>query len=352
MKNLKWPLLACSVLAPLALIGCGGGGNGSVVKPDSPTPTPLPVLTPGPTSTPDPNATPGSTPTMAPTATPGQTNANIAAANFLALQSSGTSLVAFRGDAPQNATTRVVTGLPGGVRLRGIDARVAPRPANSTTGDNGSRALYGFGSNNQLYTLNITGPTTISATPVGAPAQFTNFTLGNGAYGIDFNPAADRLRVVSGTQNERINPNNGAAVDGDSTLTGTQPDGTLRYDTSDRSSGRTPIITAAAYTNNNVGTSSTLNYAVDTAAGALVTQGRAASGSQAAVSPNSGVLYTVGLLGSDFPNDVGLEIFGAQNNAVLVGGRGFYSVNLTTGAAIKIGDINSSDNLTDITVAF
>ncbi|HEX2514657.1 MAG TPA: DUF4394 domain-containing protein, partial [Chloroflexota bacterium] len=72
-----------------------------------------------------------------------------------------------------------VTNLKAGERLVGIDFR-------PLTG-----RLYGVGSTSQVYTINLRNG---FAAPIGAP-----FTPGlDGAEnGVDFNPQADRLRVVS-----------------------------------------------------------------------------------------------------------------------------------------------------------
>ena len=334
----KWSLAATALLAPVAFIGCGGGGNDFVPKTRPPV-TPVPTVT----------------------ATPVNVDPNIANAVFIALQASGTSVVTFNGSSANGAVTRPITGLPGGVTLRGIDARVAPG-SNGRNGSNGIRTIYALGNDNVVYTLSFAGTTTVAATPVsGTPLAFDGFTLGNGAYGFDFNPAADRLRVVSGTQNSRANPNNGTAVDGDANTAGTQPDGTLRYSRGDVYFGQTPNITAAGYTNNVPDTPSTVNYGIDSARGVLVTQGSPNSTfddnqdgvPDGAVSPNTGTLFTIGALGAAFAGntDVGLEVFGSSNTAVAVSGRTFYQVNLATGAATAIGTINSDQDVIDVTVA-
>ena len=322
MKNLTKSLAAVAALSTLALAGCGGGGGGN-----------------------NGNTNGNSN---------GNIDANIANQSFVGLLSGGTRIITFRGNAAANSVTRNVSGLPAGVSLRGIDARVAPRQApnpGTVPGDNGVSAIYALGTNDQLYTLDFGRKDAVVATAVGTPAVFSNFTLRNGAYGFDVNPAADRLRVVSGTQNSRINPNNGAAVDGDMNAAGVNPDGTLAYDSSDTNAGQTPNITAAAYTNNdNDATTGTVNYGIDTDRDVLVTQGRPATGTNPAVSPNTGTLFTVGTLGTDFPADAGLEIFGTQNSAVAAAGKNFYSVDLGSGRVTRIGTFNTADVI-DVTVA-
>ena len=87
-----------------------------------------------------------------------------------------------------------ITGLQGGETVVGIDFRPA-------TGQ-----LYALGSTGRLYILNRTNA---SATLVATLSTALNGT----AFGVDFNPVVDRLRVVSDAgKNLRINPNDGATI--------------------------------------------------------------------------------------------------------------------------------------------
>lgn len=318
MRGMARAGLGVSVLAAATLAGCGGGssnnnngGNGGG------------------------NGNPGT--------------------NFFGLLSDGVSLVSFNSSNTTVATRRTISGLPAGVTLRGIDARVAPM--TGATG-NGINAIYAVGSNNQVYVLTVAGAGNVTATAVGNPYVFDGFIPAGGAYGIDFNPTVDRIRVANAAnQNSRLNPNDGTAVDGDTVAAGTNPDGPLAYDAADPNNGQDPAITAAAYTNNDLdATTGTINYAIDSASNRLVTQGRpntaAAGQPDNSVSPNSGRLFTIGALGANFGGDAGLEIFGTNNAAVAVSGRNFYTVNLQTGAATLVGRIGEGNQaITDITVA-
>ena len=70
-------------------------------------------------------------------------------------------------------------------------------------------------------------------------------------FGFDFNPAADRIRVVSNTgQNLRLHPDTGAVVDGDATVEGVQPDPSLRYAWGDVNARRRPDIAGATLKSN------------------------------------------------------------------------------------------------------
>ena len=125
------------------------------------------------------------------------------------------SLAAFTAATPGGIEAGVaVTGLNAGDVLVSIDRR----PQNGF--------LYALGYNAaagtvQLYSLSST---TAVATPIGTTGSFvaadgvTPAPVGMGAstvFGMDFNPTVDRVRVVnSAGQNFRMNPNNGAFVDG------------------------------------------------------------------------------------------------------------------------------------------
>ncbi len=104
------------------------------------------------------------------------------------------------------------------------------------------------------------------------PADTTDpFTALNGTnFGVDFNPVADRLRVVSDArQNLRINVATGAVT----------TDGNLDF--------VAPDVVAAAYTQSFARPASTRLLAIDAATGTVQLQNP----------PNDGVLTTIGAAG-------------------------------------------------------
>jgi hypothetical protein len=178
---------------------------------------------------------------------------------------------------------------------------------------------------------------------VGTP---TRLELGDatGRVVFDFNPAVDRIRVVSTTNtNYRLNPNDGTLANTDGTL---NPTGSS--------------ISAAAYTNSAPGalaTSTTL-YDYDATGNRLLRQEPPNDGTLVAVG-NSGITANPAA-GVDFdiffdPNATGA----AQNKAFLVAaplgtaplvstlGR-LYTVNLTTGAATEVETIGAGMPITGI----
>jgi hypothetical protein len=216
-----------------------------------------------------------------------------------------------------------VSGLQRGERLLGIDVR----PANGT--------LYGLGSTSRLYTIE---PTSGVATPVGA--EPFAIPLAGASFGFDFNPAVDRIRVVSDAgQNMRLHPDLGTVVDANPAMDGIQPDGPLTYDATtddsdpvDINAGRTPGAVGAAYTNpDNDPATGTILYDLDVALDVLVIQ----------APPNNGVLNTVGGLGADVGPMAGFDI-GRAGVAYAAVNRGYgrsvlVTVDLTTGRIAPVG---------------
>lgn len=124
-------------------------------------------------------------------------------------------------------------------------------------------ALYGMTSDGSLYIINTTNAlATLAVTPASTIT---------GAAKMDFNPAADRLRIIAGsTGPDTATPNNFRLTpDASATEGGLVPgtvtnDSTFAYVAGDRGAGTTPRLVGAAYTNNtnNSGLGTTL-YSLD-----------------------------------------------------------------------------------------
>ena len=236
----------------------------------------------------------------------------VQAAPVYALASNNGTLVRFDTATPGTVTS--VGALSGATTaLDGLDFR----PADGM--------LYGYNAaTSGIYRVDPnTGMTTLVSTS-SAPVSTS-------ALGIDFNPVADRLRVVTANdENRRINVANGAA----------QSDGMLAYAAGDANAGVNPNVVEAAYTNNdnnpNTGTSLFyIDYGLDT----LVKT----------ANPNGGALETVGALGVNTSDMTGFDIFTdiSGNNtgyALLTSGGSpsLYTVNLLTGAATSLGAVGAT----------
>jgi hypothetical protein len=226
-------------------------------------------------------------------------------------------LLTFDSSTPGTIATSVgVTGLVAGETLLGVDQRPA-------TG-----LLYGLGSTSRLYSIN---QATGVATQVGSAGAFT---LSGTAFGFDFNPTVDRIRVVSNTgQDLRLNPNDG-------TLTAT--DTALTFALGDPNAAVTPRVVGSAYSNNTAGALSTTLFGIDSNLDTLITQG-SAGGSP--VSPNTGQLFTIGALGFNTSDLVGFDISGSSGIAYAsltspaANASQVFTINLATGAASLLGTI-------------
>lgn len=213
-----------------------------------------------------------------------------------------------------------VSGLQSNETIVGIDFRPA-------TG-----GLYALGTSSRLYTLDTS---TGAASAVGG--QFAP-PLNGFNFGFDFNPTIDRIRVVAETnKNLVLNPITGAV----------QASATdLFFGPADPNFGVDPNVVNSAYTNNVNGAVSTQLYGIDTALDILVTQANSA-----------GTLGTVGPLGFNATGVGGFDVSGATGiayAALLPSGSSqsnLYSINLATGAATNLGQIDGGVIITAMAVA-
>jgi hypothetical protein len=249
-------------------------------------------------------------------------------------------LVRFNGGQPQKVTVvGAVKGMQPGESVVGIDFRVS------------RGVLFALGSTGRIYTIDAK---TAQATAIGgAPLAIA---LEGKAFGFDFNPTVDRIRIVSETgQNFRGHPDTGAAVDSDPNAPGVQGDGRLAYAASDANAGKAPRVVGAGYTYNKQNEKITTNYAIDAATGSLVMQGTK-EGATPAVSPNTGQLFTVGSLGIGSFSRASFDISDVNNAAYLgadvEGRRGtrLYSVDLATGKASFIGTVGGGESLRGLAI--
>jgi len=282
MLSRKTALSSAAALAVTTLVACGGGGD------DAPAAPPAPVA--------------------------------VNVGDTVALTASG-RLVSFNRTAPGTQVGAVsVSGLAEGESLLGIDRR----PADGQ--------LYALGSGGSVYQLDpATGVATRKSTLRAAAGDDNPFTaLAGTSFGFDFNPAADRLRVVSNTgQNLRINVDTGD----------TTTDGNITPSTS--------VVTASAYTNSFAGTSSTQLFNLDAAAGRLQLQDP----------PNNGTLNAGLPLGVTADAGNGFDIDARTNigyAALRVGSETvLYTVNLaaTADAATRVGVIGGGEALRGIALS-
>jgi hypothetical protein len=242
------------------------------------------------------------------------------------------TLVAFPSNNPHTLTTLgPVRGLTGDQRLVGIDCRVA----DSTT--------YGVGDRGGIYRLGLGDATATKVSQLTVPLE-------GRAFDIDFNPAANRLRVISDTgQNLRHNLDD---------PTGTPPPGVTVADTPLTMPPATQPaagVTGAAYYNNDLdpATATTL-FTVDPTRNQVAIQSPA----------NAGLLAATGTVGvdADAGSDAGFDIHyspggaSAQGQGLAAlksnGTYRMYQVELLTGRARLVGAFPAARQVTDLTVGF
>lgn len=220
-----------------------------------------------------------------------------------------------------------------GDTIRSIDFRQAGSPGGPT--------LYAIGvaadnQSAQIYTVNFN---TGAMTPAGA--RFTLAGNTSDRITIDFNPAADRVRIITGSGNSyRWNPQTSTFVQADTTLTYAVGGGAV-------------AAGGIAYSQNFQGTAVTTLFGYDTTTNNLVTIG----GLNGNPSPNGGVTNIVGNSGIvSFNNNVAMDIgaflnpaFAAVNISAAPSDT-LFRINLLTGAFTSIGLIGGGENVIGITV--
>lgn len=226
---------------------------------------------------------------------------------FLALTDDN-KIAAFNPGNPKAARSISVSGLKNSSeRLLGFDTR----PANGL--------IYGITNANNLYTINPNSGTATFVSTLDIPFNADKIS------GFDFNPVADRLRLVGDNdQDFRINVDTGAVT----------VDGNLAYATGDVNQGANPKVTAAAYTNAIAKPTATQLYDIDTDLDALVLQNP----------PNDGTLMTIGGLGVDFGTLGGFDIVSSEqgsNAAFAVSNGTLYGIDLLTGEASNLGQVGT-----------
>lgn len=196
--------------------------------------------------------------------------------------------------------TMKVTGISGA--LVGIDVR----PADGM--------LYGLVDDGTVVTIAKDGKATVKSKLETMLAKGVTAT-------VDFNPVADRLRVMgSDGMSLRANVDDGKVT----------KDGDHKFAETDMHKGEKPNVVAGAYTNSMKGAKETTLFNIDGTIGALVKQ----------APPNDGILGAVGKLGIK-ADKVAFDIWsdGTKNDAWLMMGDTLYSVDLATGKATEAAKI-------------
>jgi hypothetical protein len=197
------------------------------------------------------------------------------------------------------------------VAIRGADGAVIgidQRPADGR--------LYGLTANNQLVTID---PMSGQATQV---SRLSEPFMGGARVTVDFNPAADRLRVMgSNGTSFRINVETGAVA----------KDGSHKYQAGTPFAETQPRIVAGAYSNSVAGTTATALYTLDTLLRSYNVQ----------MPPNDGVQVVRGQLPATLPTGVAFDILtvGTTNTGYLLAAGTLHTLSIDNGALTPLGTV-------------
>lgn len=186
--------------------------------------------------------------------------------------------------------------------------------------------LYGANASGTVYRFDPATGNVLSTTVALAPTPVGSAPI-SGVTDIDFNPAADRIRVfAAGGTNYRLAPdfvNNAGAI---------PAPGTAIYD---GVFGPAAVnLVGSAYTNNfdGVAAATTSLYSIDSLSNSLFIH---------TVGPEFSTVGVVGALGFTVGTSVGFDI-DQTGTAWLSSGNGLYTVNLATGAGTAVGTVGGS----------
>jgi len=181
-------------------------------------------------------------------------------------------------------------------------------------------------SNKMLYGVAVDGTVVTIDTASGKAAQVSKLDMmlpeANVAI-VDFNPAADKLRLMG---------LDGTNLRGDVDSGKVTKDGSLAFEKEDMHANEKPSIVAAAYSNSYGKPEKTAMYDIDSTIVALIQQTK----------PNDGTLKAIGKLGIDKAQAYAFDIYTSPegtNTAWLIADNTLHTVALDTGKATMVGKL-------------
>jgi hypothetical protein len=195
--------------------------------------------------------------------------------------------------------------------IKGMNGRVAGIDMRPSDGQ-----LYAVALDGSVYTVNTTtGEATFKI-------KLEKMLPADAVHTIDFNPAADRLRLI-GSDGTSLRAN---VDDGKVTV-----DGSLKYAETDPAKGKKPNVVAGAYSNSVKGTKETALYDIDATLGTYLKQ----------APPNDGILSTIGKTGikaKSIAFDIATDSVG-KNTGYAMTGTSLYTIDIATGVASSLGKV-------------
>lgn len=192
------------------------------------------------------------------------------------------------------------------IKVQGVEGRLVGidiRPANGK--------IYGLSDRGVIYTIDLAAKAAAKVAALDKPIPAAEGVV------MDFNPVADRIRLIDATgANYRIHPDTGAIT----------VDGSLRYESKPEAK---PVVVAGAYTNSVAGTKETALYTIDAASMQMNLQ----------APPNDGIQKPKGDLGVSVGSATGFDILADGNKAFLAVEDRLFTVDIATGKASGQGKI-------------
>lgn len=236
------------------------------------------------------------------------------------------ALIALAG-MPLSAGAATIAALKDGTSIVWIDTE--KKAVTGTVALAGGASLAGFDvrpSDGKLYGVTPSGDIVIVDAKTGqwqAKSKLSEALPPGALVSVDFNPAADRMRVITSTgMSLRVNVEDGKAT----------VDGSVKFADTDANKGKQPHIAAIGYTNSVAGTKETALYDIDATTGNFLKQ----------APPNDGIVTTVGPLGMKVDGPIAFDIWSdgkGGNTGWLLAGGTLYTVDIATGAAKSAGAI-------------
>lgn len=225
------------------------------------------------------------------------------------------NFVLFHSGSPGTVDRKLaISGLPAGDRIVGIDFR----PSDGK--------LYGVGTDSRVYVVDTV---TAAATAVGA--AFTPAVAG-GHFGMVLDPATDQIRLQSAetAQNLRLDPATGQVA---------AEDAVLAYASGDPNAAETPAVAATVVT----GGASPTTYGIDWLLDVFVVMSDPSTGQVATVGSTGVITAPCAALdvGSDGVMYASMTTSGVNN---------LYTMNLGTGAATLLGEIDLVASIQSIAI--
>ncbi len=220
-----------------------------------------------------------------------------------------------------DTTTAAITGqvdVDGIERLHGIDWRAGTMQVIGVT---------------DTQTIIAIDPMTGSSTVLSEMSAMMDIEDGATVI-VDVNPAADRLRFMSGMTNHRVNMDTGEVT----------VDGSLNWEADDMNAGADLMVMATGYINNVGKPESTQMFNIDTGLSALLQQ----------TAPNDGTNKTIGALGVVLEGPVAFDVGTTAEgvNTMWLGANGgLHTLDMATGMVSESWMIEGLDApLRDLTI--